>query len=55
MPDPIIFGTHDDKTLAQLADVASRAERAALMADGARRGTRHEPHRRERQAARPAQ
>ena len=29
-----IFGTHDDKTLAQLADVASRAERAALMADG---------------------
>ena len=29
-----IFGTHDDKTLAQLRDVASRAERAALMADG---------------------
>ena len=30
----MIFGSHDDKTLAQLADVASRAERAALMADG---------------------
>jgi tRNA-splicing ligase RtcB (3'-phosphate/5'-hydroxy nucleic acid ligase) len=29
-----IFGTHDEKTLAQLRDVASRAERAALMADG---------------------
>jgi tRNA-splicing ligase RtcB len=29
-----IFGTHDDKTLAQLRDVASRAERVALMADG---------------------
>lgn len=29
-----IFGEHDDKTLAQLRDVASRAERAALMADG---------------------
>lgn len=29
-----IFGTHDDKTLAQLADVATRAERVALMADG---------------------
>ena len=29
-----VFGTHDDKTLAQLEDVASRAERAALMADG---------------------
>jgi tRNA-splicing ligase RtcB (3'-phosphate/5'-hydroxy nucleic acid ligase) len=35
-PDNItaIFGTHDEKTLAQLRDVASRAERAALMADG---------------------
>ena len=33
-PEPIVFGTHDDKTLAQLHDVASRAERAALMADG---------------------
>ncbi len=32
-PD-IIFGDHDDKTLLQLQDVASRAERAALMADG---------------------
>jgi tRNA-splicing ligase RtcB (3'-phosphate/5'-hydroxy nucleic acid ligase) len=30
----MIFGTHDDKTLAQLADVASRAARTALMADG---------------------
>ena len=30
----MIFGTHDDNTLAQLADVASRAERTALMADG---------------------
>lgn len=29
-----IFGTHDENTLAQLADVASRAEAAALMADG---------------------
>ncbi len=29
-----IFGAHDDKTLAQIADVASRAERVALMADG---------------------
>jgi tRNA-splicing ligase RtcB len=29
-----VFGTHDDKTIAQLRDVASRAERAALMADG---------------------
>jgi len=29
-----IFGQHDDNTLRQLKDVASRAERAALMADG---------------------
>ena len=29
-----VFGEHDDKTLAQLRDVASRADRAALMADG---------------------
>jgi tRNA-splicing ligase RtcB len=29
-----IFGTHDQNTLDQLADVASRADRAALMADG---------------------
>ena len=29
-----VFGTHDEKTLTQLRDVASRAERAALMADG---------------------
>ena len=34
-PTPIkTFGTHDDATLRQIADVASRAERAALMADG---------------------
>ncbi|MFW6074136.1 MAG: RtcB family protein [Chloroflexota bacterium] len=32
-PD-IIFGDHDAKTIQQLRDVASRAERAALMADG---------------------
>jgi tRNA-splicing ligase RtcB (3'-phosphate/5'-hydroxy nucleic acid ligase) len=30
----VIFGQHDRNTLAQLEDVASRAERAALMADG---------------------
>lgn len=29
-----VFGTHDAETLEQLRDVASRAERAALMADG---------------------
>jgi tRNA-splicing ligase RtcB len=29
-----VFGKHDDKTLAQLNDVASRAAYAALMADG---------------------
>jgi tRNA-splicing ligase RtcB len=29
-----IFGQHDQKTLAQLQDVAKRAERVALMADG---------------------
>ena len=29
-----IFGAHDDKTVAQFRDVASRAEHAALMADG---------------------
>ena len=29
-----IFGEHEPKTIAQLEDVASRAERAALMADG---------------------
>src|SRR2546426_1147364 len=34
MTDPQIFGTHEPKTLDQLRDVASRAERAALMADG---------------------
>src|SRR6185295_20392779 len=31
---PHIFGSHESNTLAQLADVASRARRAALMADG---------------------
>ena len=31
---PMIFGAHEPKTLAQFQDVASRAERAALMADG---------------------
>jgi tRNA-splicing ligase RtcB len=29
-----VFGEHEPNTLAQLGDVASRAERAALMADG---------------------
>ena len=29
-----VFGTHEEKTLTQLRDVASRAERVALMADG---------------------
>ena len=29
-----VFGTHDPQTIAQLTDVAGRAERAALMADG---------------------
>ncbi len=29
-----IFGQHDEKTIAQMQDVASRAERSALMADG---------------------
>ena len=29
-----VFGRHDEKTLEQLRDVASRAEHAALMADG---------------------
>jgi len=34
VPQPAIFGTHEEKTLAQLRDVATRAERVALMADG---------------------
>src|SRR5216117_377648 len=34
MVTPQIFGQHEPNTLAQLHDVASRAERAALMADG---------------------
>jgi tRNA-splicing ligase RtcB (3'-phosphate/5'-hydroxy nucleic acid ligase) len=29
-----IFGTHDEKTIAQLREVGTRAERVALMADG---------------------
>jgi tRNA-splicing ligase RtcB (3'-phosphate/5'-hydroxy nucleic acid ligase) len=29
-----VFGTHDDLTIRQIVDVASRAEKAALMADG---------------------
>src|SRR3954468_3126681 len=29
-----VFGQHDEKTLKQLEDVASRADAAALMADG---------------------
>ncbi len=29
-----IFGTHDEKTIRQLQEVATRAERVALMADG---------------------
>ena len=31
---PVVFGQHEANTLVQLDDVASRAERAALMADG---------------------
>ena len=31
---PVIFGTHEAHTIKQLEDVASRAERVALMADG---------------------
>jgi len=34
MTTPNVFGSHEEKTLAQLADVATRAERVALMADG---------------------
>ncbi len=34
MTNVTVFGEHEPNTLAQLADVASRAERAALMADG---------------------
>src|SRR5918911_196481 len=30
----VAFGEHDEGTLRQLADVASRAEHAALMSDG---------------------
>ena len=31
---PAVFGSHDEKTIAQLQDVASRADHAAIMADG---------------------
>src|SRR6266496_6015233 len=34
MTDIQVFGSHEPNTLEQLRDVASRAERAALMADG---------------------
>ena len=34
MPQIAIFGEHEPKTIKQLEDVASRAEQAALMADG---------------------
>jgi tRNA-splicing ligase RtcB len=34
MKQPRVFGRHEPNTLVQLGDVASRAERAALMADG---------------------
>ncbi len=34
MDNLVIFGQHEPTTLAQLQDVAGRAERAALMADG---------------------
>jgi tRNA-splicing ligase RtcB len=34
MSNITIFGEHEPKTIAQLKDVASRAERVALMADG---------------------
>src|SRR5881392_814103 len=34
MADIQVFGSHEPNTLSQLEDVASRAERAALMADG---------------------
>ncbi len=33
-PAPVVLGIHEANTLAQLADVAERAERVALMADG---------------------
>ncbi len=32
--EPLVLGTHEANTLEQLRDVASRAERAALMSDG---------------------
>src|SRR5262247_2569034 len=34
MSSTVVFGEHEPNTLKQLQDVASRAKRAALMADG---------------------
>lgn len=34
--EPVVFGQHDGETMTQLYDVASRAERSALMADAHR-------------------
>lgn len=34
MEEPKVFGTHEAQTLAQLHQVAERADRVALMADG---------------------
>src|SRR5207237_1830267 len=34
MAEPVILGSHEAQTLAQLRDGAGRAERVALMADG---------------------
>lgn len=34
MDEPVIFGSRDDRTLEQLRDVASSAQRVALMTDG---------------------
>jgi tRNA-splicing ligase RtcB len=33
-PAPVVFGTHDPKTIEQITDVAEHAAHAALMADG---------------------
>ena len=40
-----VFGTHERQTLSQLEDVASRAERAALMATRSTIGLRDLPRR----------
>src|SRR3954465_15517746 len=34
MSEPAVFGAHEEGTIIQMRDVASRAARAALMADG---------------------